>query len=72
MILYQAVAPKIHPIKYDKDHGLKNEYTEFPKIMSDTFPTHYVFGYPFAGQLTEEQLQHMLHQGSNIFSDDAM
>ena len=40
--------------------------------MSDTFPTHYVFGYPFAGQLTEEQLQHMLHQGSNIFSDDAM
>ena len=40
--------------------------------MSNTFPTQYVFGYPFKGPLTQDQLNHMLHQGSNIFTDDAM
>ena len=57
---------------YDKDNGLRNEYTNWPKIMSGTFPTKYVFGYPFEGPLNEQQLEHMLNQGSNIFTDDPM
>lgn len=59
-------------IKYDKKN-IANEYTEIKVLMEGAFPWLFPFGYGYKNDpLTVTRSQHMLHQCSNVFSNEAI
>jgi hypothetical protein len=42
------------------------------RIFEEAFPSLFIWGYPFTekGMITIEQIRHMLHQASNMFSNN--
>ena len=61
-------APASEGIRYDKN-SIVNEYTSTSDLLEGPFPYMYVYG---KEALTVPRLQHMLNQGGNAFSNDAL
>lgn len=58
-----------HNIQYFKDPI--NEYTNMKDIFDGAFPFLFIWGYPFEQTMIKShQIKHMLHQSSNLFSNN--
>ena len=65
-------APVAEGIRYDKN-SIVNEYTNTSDLLEGPFPYLFPHGYPYGEEaLSVPRLQHMLNQGSNAFSNDAL